>query len=143
MSRGIFAVALATFVAVAAACGGTERAPIGAPEGKAGPLGLRLQSEDGPVPVLAWDDQEDETEYRVSGSATYWPRCDNPFGDEVLTFAINEALPADSTSFTLPEASDSGDFFLKELVANVLARAAGGSEVRDGIAFTGEPPPCD
>ncbi|MDP2673388.1 MAG: hypothetical protein Q8Q00_00570 [Dehalococcoidia bacterium] len=130
------------FALALGSCGGDGQRngePLEPVEGK-GPLGLYLKLRDERY-VLAWRDIEGETAYRVSGTATYWPSCAEARVDVIQEIEFAEDVAPGSTEFALPRPSDGSSFFLKELVADVIA--FNGEEVSDGMAFTGEPPQCE
>jgi hypothetical protein len=105
---------------------------------KAGFLALRLETGDNLT--VRWQDHLDETGYRVSGSAIYWPRCEEATANAIQELEFNEKLPADVSEFILPQ-PNGADFVLKELVVDLFAFASDGSEMlRDGLSFTVEPP---
>ncbi len=142
LRAGICLVSVAFALGVAACSGdgqrdGEQLEPV---DGKEGALGLYLESWD-ERHVLVWQDIEGESAYRVSGTATYWPFCAEARADVIQKIEFAENVAPDKTEFVLPRPSDGSSFFLKELAADVTA--VDGEEMADGMAFTGEPPPCE
>lgn len=132
----------AAFVAACGQPGGGQELRGEIAEGK-GPLALRLELDDDGY-HLRWDDQEGESAYRISGTATYWPPCVEDRPSMVDEVKFGDILAAGITEYTLPESSGGPDFFLKELVVDVSALRAGQkAEVQDSMAFTAEPLPCE
>ena len=141
LRTGVFLASVAFALAVAA-CSGDGQRDGEQPEsvdGK-GPLGLYLEFRD-ERHVLVWRDIQGETAYRVAGTATYWPSCAEARVDVIQEIEFAEDVAPDKTEFVLPRPSDGSAFFLKQLVADVTAVDV--EEMADGIAFTGEPPPCE
>jgi hypothetical protein len=118
-----------------------------------GPLALRLELDDDGY-HLHWDDQEGESAYRISGTATYWPRCAGDRPSMIDEVEFGDILVPDITEYTLPKSSGGPDFFLKELTVDVSAvrveQTAGLDEeqqslptVHESMALTAEPLPCE
>ncbi|MDZ4278227.1 MAG: hypothetical protein U1B78_03715 [Dehalococcoidia bacterium] len=85
--------------------------------------------------TIAWQDQESETGYRVSGHVLYTalPACEQPgpsTGNELVDFS--EELPANTTSFELPAAQDPQRTFRAELQVTVEALTEDGSVLAQG-----------
>lgn len=142
MLRARLFFASVAFALAAVACGGDgqrnaqQLEPV---NGKEGPLGLYPKYQD-QRHVLVWRDIESERAYRASGTATYWPFCAEEV-DVIQEIEFAEDVARDKTEFALPRPSDGSSLFLKQLVADVTAVDA--EEMADGMAFAGEPPPCE
>ncbi len=114
---------------------GTDRFLAGDPKG--GPLKLRFENGN-----VTWSDYQGEATYRVSVRISYLPppTC-GPGGLHIdgETVEAMEELPADTTSFSLPQRTDPRLTWPKEMSISVQAiDAAGGVLASDGFNSTAD-----
>jgi hypothetical protein len=119
----------------ALAIGLTSSAIAGDKDGE-GPMGLTRDAG-----LLTWDDQDGEAGYHVYGSVDYWtPDPCASFGNpDIERIEFDEELPADTTSYQLPAATDSRLSVLKGLTFRVDAVDSSGAMINsDASGFSSD-----